>query len=49
MNEQGDFIEIQGTAEEGCFSKDELDQMIVLAKEGISSIIEVQRNTLNSL
>ena len=48
MNEQGDFIEIQGTAEEGCFSKDELDQMIVLAKEGISSIIEVQRNTLNS-
>ena len=48
MNEEGNFIEIQGTAEEGCFSKEELDQMIVLAKKGINSIIDIQKNVLNT-
>ena len=48
MNEEGNFIEIQGTAEEGYFSKAELDEMIILAEEGIKSIIEIQKNTLNA-
>ena len=48
MNEDGNFIEIQGTAEEGSFSKDELNQMIFLATEGINSIIKIQKNILNS-
>ena len=48
MNEEGNFIEIQGTAEEGHFSKAELDEMIILAEEGIKSIIEIQKNTLNT-
>ena len=48
MNEEGNFIEIQGTAEEGHFSKAELDEMIILAEEGIRSIIEIQKNTLNT-
>ena len=48
MNEDGNFIEIQGTAEEGFFSHDELNQMIFLATEGIKSIINIQKNVLNS-
>ena len=48
MNEDGNFIEIQGTAEEGFFSQDELNQMIFLATEGIKSIIKIQKNVLNS-
>ena len=49
MNEDGNFIEIQGTAEAGFFSQDELNQMISLATEGIRSIIEIQKNALNSV
>ncbi|MAZ79460.1 MAG: ribonuclease PH [Gammaproteobacteria bacterium] len=48
MNDEGNFIEIQGTAEKGSFSKKELDQMTALASEGIESIIEVQKKSLNS-
>ena len=48
MNEESNFIEIQGTAEKGAFSQDELNKMIVLATEGVKSIIEIQKAVLNS-
>jgi len=48
MNDEGNFIEIQGTAEKGSFSKKELDQMTALASEGIEYIIEIQKKSLNS-
>ena len=48
MNDEGNFIEIQGTAEKGAFSQDELNKMIVLATEGVNSIIEIQKKVLNS-
>ena len=48
MNDEGNFIEIQGTAEKGAFSQDELNKMIVLATEGVNSIIEIQKEVLNS-
>jgi ribonuclease PH len=48
MNDEGNFIEIQGTAEIGAFSQDELNKMIVLATEGVKSIIEIQKEVLNS-
>ena len=48
MNEEGHFIEIQGTAEEGHFSKDELNNMINLASDGIKKIIEIQKKALNN-
>jgi ribonuclease PH len=48
MNDEENFIEIQGTAEEGAFSKEELDKMINLATSGIKSIIDIQKNALNS-
>ena len=47
MTENGGFIEIQGTAEKNPYTKKELDQMLELAHEGISKIIQKQRNTLN--
>jgi len=48
MNDESNFIEIQGTAEKGAFSQDELNKMIVLATEGVKSIIEIQKEVLNS-
>ena len=48
MNEEGHFIEIQGTAEEGHFSNDELNNMINLASDGIKKIIEIQKKALNN-
>tara|TARA_A100000164_G_scaffold343469_1_gene341751 strand:- start:706 stop:1425 length:720 start_codon:yes stop_codon:yes gene_type:complete len=48
MNDEGNFIEIQGTAEEGSFSQNELNEMVALATQGIKDIIAIQKKTLNS-
>ena len=48
MNENGEFIEIQGTAEKGSFSKKELDSMLSLASSGIKEIIKIQKEALNN-
>lgn len=42
MNEAGRFIEVQGTAEGHAFSRDEFDQLLVLAAKGVDEIIELQ-------
>ena len=47
MNEN-EFIEIQGTAEKGSFSKKELDSMLSLASSGIKEIIKIQKEALNN-
>lgn len=46
MNEQGDFIEVQGTAEGIAFKRDELNGMLDLAVVGIQQLIEAQRAAL---
>ena len=46
MTEQGQFIEVQGTAEAAPFSADELNAMLSLAKEGIKELIGIQRMVL---
>lgn len=46
MNEQGGFIEVQGTAEGHPFSSDELNIMLEYAKNGIMSLIEKQKAAL---
>lgn len=43
----GKFIEIQGTAEREPFSRDQMDQMLLLAESGINKLFEIQRNALN--
>jgi ribonuclease PH len=44
MNEEGHFIEVQGTAEEKSFSREELNNMLILAEGGITTLIEMQKN-----
>lgn len=47
MDEQGKFIEIQGTAEGEPFAKSQLDGLLNLAKKGIEEIIVEQKKVLN--
>ncbi|HAT8179060.1 TPA: ribonuclease PH [Legionella pneumophila] len=44
MNEQGHFIEVQGTAEDNSFSREQLNSMLSLAEIGIPRLIEIQKN-----
>ena len=46
MNEHGEFIEVQGTAEGAPFSQTQLQEMLALADQGIGSIIEQQKQCL---
>jgi len=46
MTGDGDFIEIQGTAESAPFSRRELDAMLALASKGIGELIALQRQSL---
>jgi ribonuclease PH len=46
MNERGEFIEIQGTAEGRTFSEEELANMLGLAKQGVAQIIMAQKDCL---
>ena len=46
MTEQGQFIEVQGTAEKVPFSADELNAMLSLAEKGIKELIGIQRLAL---
>jgi ribonuclease PH len=46
MTEHGGFIEIQGTAEQGVFQQDELDNLLVLAKNGIKELVQKQKEAL---
>lgn len=39
MNQEGEFIEIQGTAEGSTFSRDTLDTMLEYAESGIQQLI----------
>jgi ribonuclease PH len=44
MNESGHFIEIQGTAEDKHFSREQLNNMLALAEIGIPELIQLQKN-----
>lgn len=43
MNEQGHFIEVQGTAEDNHFTHDQLNSMLALASEGVTQLIALQK------
>ena len=47
MTENGEFIEVQGTAEGSPFSENQLIQMINLAKYGIADLLDIQRMALS--
>lgn len=44
MNEHGEFIEIQGTGEDGSFKREQLNAMLELAEEGTRQLIQIQKN-----
>lgn len=42
----GKFIEIQGTAEREPFTREQMDEMLILAEIGVNKLFEIQRNAL---
>jgi len=48
MTESGKFIEVQGTAEGLAFSREELDELLALAEQGIAELITMQNHLLST-
>lgn len=46
MDDNGNFVELQGTAEGKTFSKEQLDNMLRFAKKGIRQLIRIQKKAL---
>ena len=49
MTDRGEFIEVQGTAEEGSFSKAELDGVLATAEHGIEQLFAIQKAAIETL
>lgn len=49
MTSAGEFIEVQGTAEGGPFSKETTNRLLDLASKGISELLKVQAETIRGL
>ncbi len=47
LNEDLEFIEIQGTAEGATFNKDKLNDVLELGQKGIMQLINIQKKELN--
>lgn len=46
MTGAGKFVEVQGTAEETPFDKEQMEKMLALAQKGINELIDLQRKLL---
>lgn len=46
MTQKGEFIEIQGTAEEKPFTRSQIDEMLSVAEVGIKQLISAQQAVL---
>lgn len=46
MTDEGKFVEVQGTGEEGTFSFDELNELIKLGQKGNAELIKLQKKSL---
>jgi ribonuclease PH len=46
MTDQGEFVEIQGTAEVKPFSRETVDALLTLAEQGIRQLFQVQKEAL---
>ncbi len=49
LSGEGEYIELQGTAEKQTFTEDELAQMLVHAKKGINELTHIQKEVLEGL
>lgn len=48
LNDELNIIELQGTAEEGSFTRTQFDRILNMAEQGIKELMEFQRQALNS-
>lgn len=46
MTGSGKFVEIQGTAEGGVFTKKEMDELMIIAQDGIRVLTRIQKKSL---
>ena len=44
----GRFIEVQGTAEGAPFTREQMDNLLELAKKGIAELVQLQRQAINA-
>jgi len=49
MKSNGEFVEIQGTAEKKSFSKKDLEELLKLAEKGIQEIISLEREIFKDI
>ena len=49
MTDQGEFVEMQGTAEGAPFSQETTDCLLALARKGIQYLLDVQRQVVETL
>lgn len=49
MTGNGDFVEVQGTGEEGTFTRKELNELLDLAEKGIEELTLVQRDAIGHI
>jgi ribonuclease PH len=47
MNHKMGIIEVQGTAEAGSFSREQLNQMLDFSEQGIQQLLTAQRNAIS--
>ena len=48
MNDNLDFIEVQGTGEENAFTKEQFNGLMNLAESGIKDLFKLQTEIINS-
>jgi ribonuclease PH len=48
MNAKGKYVEVQGTAERGVFTREVMDQLLNLAEKGIGELFRLQRESYGS-
>lgn len=49
MTDEGEFVEVQGTAEGQSFSKTRLDQVLSLSEKGIAQLFQDQKDAIKGL
>ncbi len=49
MNDRGGLIEVQGTAEDGAYSREQLDRMLDLGAAGIDRLFALQREVIDGI
>ena len=49
MTGEGEFIELQGTAEGQTFNKKQMDSLLALAQKGIEQLVDVQRSLFKDI